>query len=385
MADPRPEELGDPSRILPKSILDTDLYKFTMQQAVLQHFPDAQCSYQFTHRDKHVFFTRRSINQFRDAVSRFSEITLTDEELTWLPRACPYFKPAYLSYLRAYRFKPSQVHIRFVPRWQYESDSASLPPSPMPEEPNGDPNEQGRVEIEAVGPWVEAILWEVPLMATLSEIYFRTVDTDWTHDGQEDIAYAKAKAMLSAGCVFSEFGTRRRRSFHVQDVVVATLLRAERELRAPGKISGTSNVYLAMKYGIPAVGTIAHEWFMGIAAMRGYEHANSIAMDLWEATYKNVLLLVLTDTFSTQAFWHVRPPRPSSQSQSDISEEPQTPIDGVLDPVQKKVRNLNKKLKAIDELKEKSQRGERLEATQLKKIESEVEIRKELTSLSVSS
>ncbi|TFY72056.1 hypothetical protein EVG20_g970 [Dentipellis fragilis] len=235
----------DPAPVLPRSILDTDLYKFTMQQAVLQHFPDAKSTYRFTHRDKNVFFTRRSVDIFREAVTHFSELVLTPTERAWLKKACPYFTPTYLDYLSAFRFDPSQVHIRFTSRAHLESDSTSPPASPIEEDPSqasGDPDEEGRVDIEAIGLWVEAILWEVPLMATLSEIYFRTVDTDWTHDGQEDVAYHKAKDLLTAGCVFSEFGTRRRRSFHTQDLVVATLLRAQRDLPGQGQVSGTSNV-----------------------------------------------------------------------------------------------------------------------------------------------
>ena len=94
----------------------------------------------------------------------FSTLSLTPEERTWLQNTCPYFKLSYLDYLAAYRFKSSQVQVTFVPR------------AP-------DSNE-GRIEIEASGPWAEAILWEVPLMATLSEIYYTTVDKDWDYEGQ---------------------------------------------------------------------------------------------------------------------------------------------------------------------------------------------------------
>jgi len=140
-------------------------------------------------------------------------------------------------------------------------------------------------------------------MAVLSETYFETVDVDWTLEGQDDIAYGKAKALLEAGCVFSEFGTRRRRSFEVQDLVVRALLRAENDLPGKGKVTGTSNVHLAHKYGIAPIGTIAHEWFMGVAALKGYQGANALALDLWEQVYPQHLLFALTDTFSTQAFF----------------------------------------------------------------------------------
>ena len=93
----------------------------------------------------------------------FTTLSLTSDERAWLGKHS-YFKPAYIDYLSSYRFKPSQVQVTFVPR--------------------GPESAEGRIEIEASGPWAEAILWEVPLMATLSEIYYTTVDTDWTNDGQ---------------------------------------------------------------------------------------------------------------------------------------------------------------------------------------------------------
>jgi len=155
-----------------------------MQQAVLHHFPDAQTTYKFSHRDANIYFTRQCYEKFVAAipcahkfplpllflsvdvleVAAFSTLSLTPEERTWLQNTCPYFKPSYLDYLAAYRFKPSQVQVSFVPRV-----------------PDGD---EGRIEIEASGPWAEAIFWEVPLLATLSEIYFTTVDKDWDYEGQ---------------------------------------------------------------------------------------------------------------------------------------------------------------------------------------------------------
>jgi nicotinic acid phosphoribosyltransferase len=95
----------------------------------------------------------------------FDEIAMTEAECSWLARACPFFSKDYLDYLKAYRFKPSQVTMSFIPA----SQDAKL----------------GQIEIDATGPWLETILWEVPLMACLSELYFRTVDTDWSYEGQE--------------------------------------------------------------------------------------------------------------------------------------------------------------------------------------------------------
>jgi nicotinate phosphoribosyltransferase len=152
-----------------------------MQQAVLHHFPDVQATYRFNHRDKGRLFSSQCVEQFRSSVSRqfqssrlvalfvylisgFSELSLTDSEMEWLGKACPFLKAPYIQYLSNFRFKPEQVNITFIPT---TVDS-----------------EYGHLEIEATGLWVETIFWEVPLMACLSETFFQTVDSDWSYEGQ---------------------------------------------------------------------------------------------------------------------------------------------------------------------------------------------------------
>ncbi|KAH7928289.1 nicotinate phosphoribosyltransferase [Leucogyrophana mollusca] len=281
------------------SILDTDLYKFTMQQAVLHHYPNVAGAYRFTHRDKDVYFPRACIDAFREAISAFSDVALTPEEQSWLGETCPYFTAEYLTFLKEYRFKPEQVTVTFTPV-----------------SPDGN---HGKVDIEARGPWRETILWEVPLMACLSELYFRIGSTDWSYDGQDgalfdtgaidsstnrptENAFSKAQALLRAGCTFSEFGTRRRRSLRTQELVMSAIIRASKGNQGKGKFAGTSNAYFARKYGVPPIGTIAHEWFMGVAAIEGYDGASTMALKRWEQVYPKHLQITLTDTFSTEEF-----------------------------------------------------------------------------------
>ncbi|KIJ28172.1 hypothetical protein M422DRAFT_215464 [Sphaerobolus stellatus SS14] len=268
----------------PVSILDTDLYKFTMQQAVLEKFPEIQCSYRFKNRSLQMKFTRECIEVFKKAVSEMANLKLDSSEKEWLHSVCPFFKPQYLEYLSEYRFNPDQVTINFVP---------------SPEDPN-----VGELELDITGPWVETILWEVPLMSLLSESYFKIVDRDWDYEGQEEQAYQKGIELLSSGILFSEFGTRRRRSHHAHDLVIMGLKRAMQDAAdKPGSLVGTSNVYLAYKHDLKPSGTIAHEWFMAIGASLGYENANAKALDLWHEVYGNSILIALTDTFTTEAFF----------------------------------------------------------------------------------
>lgn len=95
----------------------------------------------------------------------FTDLILTQEERDWLTATCPDLTPNYLDFLAAYRFKPEQVEITFEP----VSPDGLL----------------GNIGIEASGPWSETILWEVPVMASLSQCYFETVDKDWNYDNQE--------------------------------------------------------------------------------------------------------------------------------------------------------------------------------------------------------
>lgn len=171
----------------------------------------------------------------------------------------------------------------------------------------GSPEDLGDLHIDVEGLWLDTILYEIPLLALTSEAYFRFRDKDWKHDGQEQKAYEKCTKLTQHGCVFSEFGTRRRRDYHTHDLVMQGLTRGAataKEKAWKGKLSGTSNVHFAMKYGIPPVGTVAHEWFMGIASITNdYEHANETALRYWNGCFgEGVLGIALTDTFGTPVF-----------------------------------------------------------------------------------
>lgn len=123
------------------------------------------------------------------------------------------------------------------------------------------------------GLWKEVILYEVPILSILSEAYFRFVDKHWDYVGQRLAAKEKGMELLREGIVFSEFGTRRRRSYHGHKIVMQGLIDARNHLTGDGtlrgKLTGTSNVHLAMLFNVNPVGTIAHEWIMGEAVVTG--------------------------------------------------------------------------------------------------------------------
>lgn len=196
-------------------------------------------------------------------------IVLTEQELEFLKKHCPYLNPAYLRYLSSFRLRPSeQLEVSFVAI-----------------ENTGSHEDTGDVHIAIKGTWVETILYEIPLLALTSEAYFKFCDRDWSYYQQQEKACRKGWTLLEHGCIFSEFGTRRRRDYHTQDMVMKGLCQAAEEGRREGwkgKLTGTSNVHFAMKHGVEPVGTVAHEWYMGIAAItNNYENANELALRYW--------------------------------------------------------------------------------------------------------
>jgi len=276
------------SRVL---TISRDLYKLTMQCCVLKYFPDVQVKYLYTNRTPAMKFSRASIRWLRSQIDKLANITLSPEELEYLRKTCAYLNEPYLRYMETFHLNPGkQVHLSFRPISDTGSDS-----------------DLGDIDLQIAGLWVETIPYEIPLLALISECYFRFMDRDWNHDGQFERAKDKGLKLLEDGCIFSEFGSRRRRDYRTQDLVIQGLKAAQEEASQKGwkgKLSGTSNVHFAMKHDLPPVGTVAHEWYMGIAAITGdYENANEASLRLWVGTFgEGVLDVALTDTFGTPNF-----------------------------------------------------------------------------------
>ncbi|KAG1462525.1 hypothetical protein G6F56_005500 [Rhizopus delemar] len=261
------------------SILDNDLYKFTMQNAVFRHYKkDIPVVYQFTNREKELALNAKAVDWLQKQINDMEFLTLTETEREYLS-SFPYFHQDYLDFLYQYRFKPKeQVKITF--------------------------NEATHdFELEIAGNWIDTILYEVPLLALISESYFRFVDQDWSYEGQVEQATEKTRELLECGCGFAEFGTRRRRDFKTQDMVVRAMCESYQEAKpTQGAFTGTSNVYFAMKYQLNAIGTVAHEFFMAISALENVQHANRETLSIWYNVYQGALGVALTDTFTTPVF-----------------------------------------------------------------------------------
>jgi len=252
-----------------KSILDSDLYKFSQQNFVIQHYPEAVGTYTFNNRSKNMIFNKKAVKEIKNQITLMGDLKLTNPEYDWLRDNLDFLPISYRQYLAAYRFNPNQVSVKLL--------------------------DNGQLEISVHGKWRDTILWEVPVMAIISEVYFKIMDKDWSMGGQAEIAIRKAKSMDEANCKFTDFGTRRRRNFETQEIVVSTMMNF-------GCFMGTSNPYFAMKYGVKALGTCAHEAIGAVAALESLNHPNKIFMERWTETYIGNLGIMLPDTFGVESF-----------------------------------------------------------------------------------
>lgn len=269
------------------SLLDTDLYKLTMHAAVFCNFPDADVSYKYTNRTSQFSFNQDAINWIREQLELMENLRFTEDEISYLKKAVPFLPQNYLDYLRGFHLKPRDQVIFIA---ESSSDGA----------------DKFDLDISTKGKWSETILYEIPILSIVSEAYFKFVDVDWDYTGQLEQAKSKADELFENKISFSEFGTRRRRSNKAQDIVLQGILQSIEESPEERRrlFLGTSNVMFAKKYGVDPVGTIAHEWMMGIAAITDdYVHANKRAMDYWVNTFgPQNAGLALTDTFGSENF-----------------------------------------------------------------------------------
>ena len=254
-----------------KSILDTDYYKCTIQNAILntKSLCGNKARYEFINRRKEGQFTESFIKKLKEEIGYMSDLRLTDEERNFLEKQ-GVFSEKYLDFLSNYRFNPKQVKPFLL---------------------------DGELNLHILGNWEETVLWEVPLMGLISEIYFQEIDTEWDYEGQEEKIKQKIFMLDELnGSYYSDFGTRRRRSFESQRIVVEQLSEVSTNC------VGTSNIYLAMKYNMKPIGTVAHEWYMGISAIHGLAAANYYGLKYWADVYHGKLGIALTDTFTTNCF-----------------------------------------------------------------------------------
>ena len=258
-------------KIIFDSILDNDFYKFTMQYAVTKLYPDVIARYKFINRGKHEF-PEGFAEKLQEQVNAMANLALTKNEKDFLAKNCPYISPAYLDFLQGYRYDPSEVIIS---------------------------QDKENISVEIEGNWYRTILWEVPLLSLISELYYTATNSERIdNESITENTGEKVDLYNKLGVTVADFGTRRRHSYEVHDVVVKELIN-----HSGRSFVGTSNVHLAHKYNVKPIGTHAHEWFMFHAARFGYKVANSMSLDRWVKVYYGDLGIALTDTYTSDIFF----------------------------------------------------------------------------------
>ncbi len=252
-----------------RSILDTDLYKFTTSYAYSKLFPRAFGEFEFVDRNN-LHFPAGFDKLVRRELESMADLFLTKEEELFLKNKLPYLPPTYIDFLKGYRFDPAEVEVEMT---------------------------DGKLSIRSSGLLYRITFWETPILAIVSELYFREMGVTPDVEYMERRLIEKATLMREHGIVFSLFGMRRRFSFGVEDRITELL-----KLHSGSNFFGTSNVFLAYKHNLNPSGTHPHEWVQFHGSIYGYKMANYMAMENWINVYDGDLGTVLTDTFTTDVF-----------------------------------------------------------------------------------
>ena len=262
------------------SLLETDMYKFSMGQTIFHQFTSYKTTWTFKCRNKNVHFTDEMVEEIKEQVQAFCQLRFTEEELEYLDNIT-WIKGTYVDFLRLWQ-----------PRYEEFTITTDAPCG---------------LAIDAAGTWLNTSMYEIPVLAIVNEVYFRMAyDYDvllkqFKRRLDEKVRLLEEDTYRLSD--FSEFGLRRRLSAEAQEMAVKAI--AEVELPADSHFIGTSNVYLAKKFNLKPVGTMAHEWIM-CTGQGNHKHnpaySNWYALDAWVKEYGILNGIALTDTITTDCF-----------------------------------------------------------------------------------
>ena len=262
------------------SLLETDMYKFSMGQTIFHQFTSYKTTWTFKCRNKDVHFTDEMVEEIKEQVQAFCQLRFTEEELEYLDNIT-WIKGTYVDFLRLWQ-----------PRYEEFTITTDAPCG---------------LAIDAAGTWLNTTMYEIPVLAIVNEVYFRMAyDYDvllkqFKRRLDEKVRLLEEDTYRLSD--FSEFGVSRRLSAEAQEMAVKAI--AEVELPADSHFIGTSNVYLAKKFNLKPVGTMAHEWIM-CTGQGNHKHnpaySNWYALDAWVKEYGILNGIALTDTITTDCF-----------------------------------------------------------------------------------
>jgi nicotinate phosphoribosyltransferase len=267
------------------SLLDTDLYKFTMMQVVLHQFPGAQVEYRFKCRNGGANLAAH-VEEIREEIRSLCGLHFQESELAYL-RSMRFIKSDFVDFLGLFKLNEKYIHVTALP--------------------------SGDIDITIIGPWLHTILFEIPVLAIVNEVYFRNTQSvpDFV-EGRKRLD-AKINQLRVEGLSelkIADYGTRRRfsRAWHEEVIRVlsarlGTSHSPGQALSAPGQLAGTSNVLLAMKLGLTPLGTMAHEYLQASQALGPrLRDSQTFAFESWAREYRGDLGIALSDVYGMSAF-----------------------------------------------------------------------------------
>ncbi len=268
------------------SLLDTDLYKFTMMQVVLHRFPGAQVEYRFKCRTPGVQLAPFA-QEIRDEIRALCELRFQDAELGYL-RSLRFIKSDFVDFLGLFRLNEKYIAVQ--------------------------PAADGQLDITISGPWLHTILFEIPVLAIVNEVYFRnTVEVPDFIQGRQrlDMKIAQLQGDGLSDLKIADYGTRRRFSAAWHQEVLRVLAGRLGSVRDPrtgegrigGQLAGTSNVLYAMKLGLTPLGTMAHEYLQACQALGPRLRDSQVfGFESWAREYRGDLGIALSDVYGINAF-----------------------------------------------------------------------------------
>ena len=274
------------------SLLDTDLYKFTMMQVVLHQFPGAQVEYGFKCRNASStggetrFDLSPYADEIRDEIRLLCQLRFHDAELAYL-RSLRFIKSDFVDFLGLFHLNEKYIEVRALP--------------------------SGELDITIRGPWLHTILFEIPVLAIVNEVYFRNTQRlpDLVEGRRRlDVKVGQLREVGLGDLKIADYGTRRRfsRSWHeevlrVLAVRLGTGQSPGNATGVQGQLAGTSNVLLAMKLGLTPLGTMAHEYLQACQALGPRLRDSQIyAFESWAREYRGDLGIALSDVYGIDAF-----------------------------------------------------------------------------------
>lgn len=264
---------------------DNDLYTFTCQYYVLKTYPRAEVEYTFMDRN-HQVYPKGFDALLREQVEYMRDVVITEEEIAYLTDHCVYLPLWYFTFLRGYRFNPDEVAIS--------------------------QDEEGHLAISVKGKWFSTIMWEMPLLSCISELMHILRGDIERYDAalEEERARQKSIAIFDGGLTLGDMGTRRRISFAHQEMVIRTMkdVYLHPEIYSShshwdGVFTGTSNVYLAMKYNLNPLGTMSHQLISFEENVSGVFECNFNVMRKFSDVYDGDNGIFLYDCFGDKVFF----------------------------------------------------------------------------------